>query len=1428
MAPLNEETVLSTEDNVQDVFHGKPALLTVPSLVKPMGGSEDAEEREQPDIFLAGTDSEVTLDVKADQRAKEEAREATHTTALETVPQALKKKSLTYMLGKAIAGARKTAEKNLPTSKISSIPDKPMPSSKEEPVLSTEDKIQDVFHGNPVPLILCSENAEEREQPDDIKEAQTQGGEGEGEQYDDFDDFDECNFDEWSRLLCFNPIQHPIDASDWQDYLHEVQSCLLPNLGVCSACHKQATMGQSIVRLADGTCIHKECVEKILVKLQNVEKGADYYRKKYEEEKRKARMEKADQEATEEATDVTHAKQREIEKKAAKLQSAQKGWKAIFFRKKEREEQEAREKAQQEAEEEAKKQAELKTIPEGADVESCLKSFSQGFGEAKDNEECNLNSFSCTLIPKRSTMASAGTICGSPGCVKAVTSNLDCPKCLQLGLPATYFCSQGCFKSNYAGHKQVHNPPTLPTSVKPAEQVEEQLSASQAMLDKNRHPAKAAGATDPIIIDSSIPDTKMDQRQILPILITPIGEDAEEARKQAELKAKDGFEAIGHLFRQFEETQRAAVESSVKFLSEGFGEAKDTMESNFEAIGHLIRQFEKTKDAGNEISLKFFSQGMGAAKDNMESNFEAIGHLFRQFEETQSTAVESSVKFFSQGFGEAEDNIKSNFKAIGHLFRQFEEGKDGSNESSLKFFSQGLEEAKDNIESNFEAIGHLFRQFEEAQGAAVGSSLKFFSQGFSEAKDNMESNLNFFSCNSVPTTLPASVKPAEGGKDAEKREQQDGSLPGLVELSEDSKDAVKRYHADGFEAIGHFFRQVEEAQRAAVESSLKFFSQGFGEAKDNIESNLNFVSCNPVPLDPIIIDSSIPDTKMEQRQILPILITPIGKDAEEARKQAEPKAKEHPDSFEAVGHLFRQFEEAQRAAVESSVKFLSEGFGEAKDNMESNFEAIGHLFRQFEGAKDSDNESSLKFFSQGIGEAKDNMESNFKAIDHVFRKIEEAKNAAVESSLKFFSQDFGEAKDNMERNFESIGHLLRKFEETQGAAVESSLKFFSKGFDEAKDNMESNFKSIGHLLRQFEEGQGAAVEKSLKLFSDYSYFSHGQELDNGTYIRKDCEKVPDEFATKFYAKTQGCMAGIEAQSIRDEKQPEIEKAAKLQKGRKGWRAMFNKKKKQKSTLTPISPAPTQRGANKSASFIKMRIIQEARKQAPQKAKRELEEAVDEAQEKAVAQKEKEEEQIVEEEEAEEAVLHTQEKVAAQKETKEEQNAREKVVDQMAKEETEEPARRVEIFRKEEEKATTRDAATRKAAEQEKAEQKAARWAEIRKEVEEAFARSAATERKSKIPKLQKTISKGLGKAAGTSGKLVVNSGKVVGKAAITSGKLAGKAAITSSKLVGKAAFVLAGKAAASSRKLLRKAAVKSGRLTERVENPAEIGKASTW
>jgi len=51
--------------------------------------------------------------------------------------------------------------------------------------------------------------------------------------------------------------------------------------------------------------------------------------------------------------------------------------------------------------------------------------------------------------------ATTAPIITCAGCQSPATSKLACPKCLQSGLNI-YFCSQDCFKANYATHKAVH------------------------------------------------------------------------------------------------------------------------------------------------------------------------------------------------------------------------------------------------------------------------------------------------------------------------------------------------------------------------------------------------------------------------------------------------------------------------------------------------------------------------------------------------------------------------------------------------------------------------------------------------------------------------------------------------------------------------------------------------------------------------------------------------------------------------------------------------------------------------------------------------------------------------------------------------------------------------------------------------------------
>jgi len=55
-----------------------------------------------------------------------------------------------------------------------------------------------------------------------------------------------------------------------------------------------------------------------------------------------------------------------------------------------------------------------------------------------------------------STAAIETAGCATPGCTQSLTQRLSCPKCIKLGLPPSYFCSQQCFTSNYKQHNILH------------------------------------------------------------------------------------------------------------------------------------------------------------------------------------------------------------------------------------------------------------------------------------------------------------------------------------------------------------------------------------------------------------------------------------------------------------------------------------------------------------------------------------------------------------------------------------------------------------------------------------------------------------------------------------------------------------------------------------------------------------------------------------------------------------------------------------------------------------------------------------------------------------------------------------------------------------------------------------------------------------
>eukprot|EP00298_Acanthocystis_sp_HF-20_P016622 c21532_g1_i3.p1 GENE.c21532_g1_i3~~c21532_g1_i3.p1 ORF type:complete len:146 (+),score=48.93 c21532_g1_i3:35-439(+) len=49
-------------------------------------------------------------------------------------------------------------------------------------------------------------------------------------------------------------------------------------------------------------------------------------------------------------------------------------------------------------------------------------------------------------------------ICSTPGCGKQ--ASLSCPKCLELNIKQSYFCSQDCFKAYYKTHNNLHKAAT--------------------------------------------------------------------------------------------------------------------------------------------------------------------------------------------------------------------------------------------------------------------------------------------------------------------------------------------------------------------------------------------------------------------------------------------------------------------------------------------------------------------------------------------------------------------------------------------------------------------------------------------------------------------------------------------------------------------------------------------------------------------------------------------------------------------------------------------------------------------------------------------------------------------------------------------------------------------------------------------------------
>lgn len=98
-------------------------------------------------------------------------------------------------------------------------------------------------------------------------------------------------------------------------------------------------------------------------------------------------------------------------------------------------------------------------------------------------------------------------ICSTQGCDKPAETKLACPKCIQMGLPPAYFCSQTCFKENYASHNKIH---------KIAKQVAEAKVAQEAARALQSQKKKVHRKTPPDGITCD-PSEDIEQRTSLPV-----------------------------------------------------------------------------------------------------------------------------------------------------------------------------------------------------------------------------------------------------------------------------------------------------------------------------------------------------------------------------------------------------------------------------------------------------------------------------------------------------------------------------------------------------------------------------------------------------------------------------------------------------------------------------------------------------------------------------------------------------------------------------------------------------------------------------------------------------------------------------------------------------------------------------------------------
>ncbi|OII74712.1 methionine aminopeptidase [Cryptosporidium ubiquitum] len=176
------------------------------------------------------------------------------------------------------------------------------------------------------------------------------------------------------------------------------------------------------------------------------------------------------------------------------------------------------------------------------------------------------------------------------GCGSKIQSKLSCPQCKKLGLKTSYFCSQACFKENWAIHKLKHQ---LGGSGKELTKVSSDLVKNNVILDDPRtwvncpHISKFMGFngfTGPLR-----PYPISSRRKVPDHILKPDYADDKEGRPFSELKRKKSSSIIAatpeeiELLRECCKIGREALDIAASMIKPGV-----TTEAIDEAVHNFI------------------------------------------------------------------------------------------------------------------------------------------------------------------------------------------------------------------------------------------------------------------------------------------------------------------------------------------------------------------------------------------------------------------------------------------------------------------------------------------------------------------------------------------------------------------------------------------------------------------------------------------------------------------------------------------------------------------------------------------------------------------------------------------------------------------------------------------------------------------------